>query len=94
MACCLCFDFDALSLWLGLFRFTTANPLSRGEFGATVGVPRILELLDRYELKATFFVPGHTAVVFPDAVRAIHARADTRSPRTACTTRPTRSGSR
>ena len=74
MACCLCFDFDALSLWLGLFRFTTANPLSRGEFGATVGVPRILELLDRYELKATFFVPGHTAVVFPDAVRAIHAR--------------------
>jgi peptidoglycan/xylan/chitin deacetylase (PgdA/CDA1 family) len=74
MACCLCFDFDALSLWLGLFRFTTANPLSRGEFGATVGVPRILDLLDRYELKATFFVPGHTAVVFPDAVRAIHAR--------------------
>lgn len=62
------------SLWLGLFRFTTANPLSRGEFGATVGVPRILNLLDRYNIKATFFVPGHTAIVFPDVVRALHDR--------------------
>ncbi|AMS42876.1 polysaccharide deacetylase family protein [Aminobacter aminovorans] len=74
MASCLCFDFDALSLWLGLFRFTTANPLSRGEFGATVGVPRILNILDRYNIKATFFVPGHTAIVFPDVVRALHDR--------------------
>jgi hypothetical protein len=74
MATCLCFDFDALSLWLGLFRFTTANPLSRGEFGATVGIPRILNILDRYDIKATFFVPGHTAEVFPDAVRDIFDR--------------------
>ena len=74
MASALCFDFDALSLWLGLFRFTTANPLSRGEFGATVGIPRILDLLDKYDCKATFFVPGHTAQVFPDAVREIHER--------------------
>src|SRR4029079_13692624 len=64
MASCLCFDFDALSLWLGLFRFNTANRLSRGEFGATVAVPRILELLDRHDLRATLFVPAHTAQVF------------------------------
>jgi peptidoglycan/xylan/chitin deacetylase (PgdA/CDA1 family) len=74
MACALCFDFDALSLWLGLFRFTTANPLSRGEFGATVAIPRILDILDRHRVRATFFVPGHTAQVFPDAVRAIFDR--------------------
>ena len=41
MACCFCFDLDALSLWLGLFRFSTANPLSRGEF-ERVAIPRIL----------------------------------------------------
>ncbi len=74
MASCLCFDFDALSLWLGLFRFNTANPLSRGEFGATVAVPRILQLLDKHELRATWFVPAHTAQVFPDAVRALADR--------------------
>ena len=44
MACCLCFDVDALSLWLGLFRFTTANPLSRGEFEGRTGIPRVLDL--------------------------------------------------
>src|SRR3989442_7897282 len=51
MACCLCFDVDALSLWLGLFRFTTANPLSRGEFEGREGIPRVLDLLDKYNLK-------------------------------------------
>jgi peptidoglycan/xylan/chitin deacetylase (PgdA/CDA1 family) len=34
-------------------------------------MPRILELLRRYEVQATFFIPGHTALAFPDAVRAI-----------------------
>lgn len=74
MACCLCFDLDALSLWLGLFRFSTANPLSRGEFEGRVAVPRILNLLDKYQIKCTFFVPGHTAQVFPNEVKEIHAR--------------------
>jgi peptidoglycan/xylan/chitin deacetylase (PgdA/CDA1 family) len=45
--------------------------LSRGEFGARVGVPRILQLLSDYDIRATFFVPGHTAESFPDAVAAI-----------------------
>lgn len=44
---------------------------SRGEFGVRVGVPRILELLARYDVPATFFVPGHTAVTFPQSVAAI-----------------------
>ena len=71
MACALCFDFDALSLWLGLFRFTTANPLSRGEFGATVAIPRILcpDTLHKYSLMrfARFLIVGtrsqHTACI-------------------------------
>ncbi len=38
---CLTFDFDALSVWLAYDRVTPAM-LHRGEYGARVGVPRIL----------------------------------------------------
>ena len=67
---CLTFDFDALSVWFG-YPNTTPAMLARGEYGAQVGVPRVLELLEQYGLKATFFVPGHTAESFPQAVEKI-----------------------
>jgi peptidoglycan/xylan/chitin deacetylase (PgdA/CDA1 family) len=69
---CLSFDFDALSVWLAYDKVTPAT-LSRGEYGARVGVPRILGLLDEREVKATFFVPGHTADSFPAETEAILA---------------------
>lgn len=68
---CLTFDFDAMSVWIcGGSR----NPaeISRGEFGA-VAVTRILPLLARYDIRATFFVPGHSALAYPDVVRRIAA---------------------
>lgn len=68
---CLTFDFDALSVWLADYALVTPAMLSRGEFGAQVGVPRILNLLAEYNVPATFFVPGHTAESFPGAVEAI-----------------------
>jgi len=70
---CLTFDFDALCVWLN--KSETASPamLSRGEFGARVGIPRILALLKTYEIPATFFIPGHTAESFPHSVGAILA---------------------
>jgi len=69
---CLSFDFDALSVWLAYDRVTPAM-LNRGEYGARVGVPRILDLLDGHGLKATFFVPGHTVESFRDETEAIVA---------------------
>jgi peptidoglycan/xylan/chitin deacetylase (PgdA/CDA1 family) len=68
---CLTFDFDALSVWLGGSAEVTPATLSRGEYGARVGVPRILELLKSFDIRATFFVPGHTADSFPERVEAI-----------------------
>lgn len=68
---CLSFDFDALSVWLEYGGNVTPNMLQRGEYGARVGVPRILELLKRYRLPATFFVPGHTVDSFPAETAAI-----------------------
>jgi len=70
---CLTFDFDALSVWLASFPPATPAKLSRGEYGARVGLPRVLDLLAAYRLPATFFVPGHTAESYPEAVAAILA---------------------
>jgi peptidoglycan-N-acetylglucosamine deacetylase len=69
---CLSFDFDALSVWLAYDK-TTPAMLARGEYGARVGVPRILELLRAHDVLATFFVPGHTIESFPAETEAILA---------------------
>jgi peptidoglycan-N-acetylglucosamine deacetylase len=66
---CLTFDFDALSVWFG-YEHVTPAMLQRGEYGARVGVPRLLE---RLEVPATFFIPGHTIESFPAECEAILA---------------------
>lgn len=70
---CLTFDFDAVSLWISSFRQTSATPVSRGEYGANVGLGRVLRLLQDKGVKATFFVPAHTAASYPDQTRGILA---------------------
>ena len=40
-----------------------------GQFGNRVGVPRILKLLKKYEVPATFYVPAVTALLYPDEQR-------------------------
>jgi peptidoglycan-N-acetylglucosamine deacetylase len=72
-AVALCFDFDAESLWI-MKNLTTPSFMSRGEYGARVGVPRILTLLQKYDIKVTFFVPADTARRHSDLVKEIHAR--------------------
>jgi len=72
IAICLSFDFDAFSVWLGTFRMTSPSALSRGEFGR-VGAERLLRLLRELRLRATWFVPGHTAESFPALVERIAA---------------------
>lgn len=67
---CLTFDFDALSVWFS-YDQTSPNMLQRGEYGARVGVPRLLALLKQHQLAATFFIPGHTVESFPEETRAI-----------------------
>jgi peptidoglycan-N-acetylglucosamine deacetylase len=71
LAVALTFDFDAESAWLGSFGVSTPSALSRGAYGANEGVPRILALLRKYELPATFFIPGDTADRHPDVTKTI-----------------------
>jgi peptidoglycan/xylan/chitin deacetylase (PgdA/CDA1 family) len=73
VAVSLTFDVDAESGFLGdsekyARRLTT---LSEGRYGVTRGLPRILALLARYDIRATFFVPGYTAELYPAAVAEI-----------------------
>jgi peptidoglycan/xylan/chitin deacetylase (PgdA/CDA1 family) len=68
---CLTFDPDATSIWVGTFASNNPSMISRGEYDIAVGLPRVLGLLERNDIKATFFVPGHVAYAYPDALRRI-----------------------
>jgi peptidoglycan-N-acetylglucosamine deacetylase len=52
---------------------TRLDELEERRFGPRTGVPRILRLLDRYGLPATFFVPGYTIVHHTDVVKTMQA---------------------
>ena len=64
-------DFDAESLWSGTFKLTTPSPLSRGDYDIRAGIPRILDLMHRHEIPATFMVPGQVMDDHPDTCREI-----------------------
>ncbi|WP_439533062.1 polysaccharide deacetylase family protein [Polymorphobacter sp.] len=47
--------------------------LSWGQYGARVGMPRILPILARHSVPASFFVPAVTALLHPDEQRRVIA---------------------
>jgi peptidoglycan/xylan/chitin deacetylase (PgdA/CDA1 family) len=47
--------------------------LSQGQYGNRPGVPRILEILKRHSVPASFFVPAVTALLYPDEQRRVVA---------------------
>jgi len=73
VAIALSFDVDAETSFL---RDNQTSPglLSQGEYAARVAVPRILALLDKYNLSATFFVPTVTAMLHQPEMQAIIAK--------------------
>lgn len=66
----LSFDFDNET---GSLRDGRDSPglLSQGEYGARAGLPRVLDLLDRHQIPASFFVPAVSALLYPDGMKAI-----------------------
>jgi len=72
----LSWDVDAESGYVYRFPKEAASELDQMEerrFGVRTGVSRILRLLEKYELPATFFVPGYTIEHHTKAVEAIVA---------------------
>ena len=71
VAVCLSFDVDNELLW----RTTPLPvPLSQGEYGATTGLPRVLDLLDRYSIPASFYIPAMSAALHPQMIQDILQR--------------------
>jgi len=50
---------------------TSPTSLSASDFGAESGTPRILKMLDHYEVPATFFMTAVDAMLHPDMLAAI-----------------------
>jgi peptidoglycan-N-acetylglucosamine deacetylase len=61
---CLTFDFDAMSGFISR-GMSSPSPVSCGEFGANVGVGRILALLKRFRVQSSWYIPGHTLETYP-----------------------------
>lgn len=68
-------DFDAEEVWIGDDPDNAGRPgvLSQGTYGANVGVPLLLEMVESLRAPATFFVPGRVAERHRERVAAIIA---------------------
>ncbi len=58
---------------VGLVGKGTFGPINfaRGEFGARVGIPRIMEVLEKHNVRGTWFTPGVIADTYPELIREL-----------------------
>jgi len=68
---------DAVAGWLGSYGGEDSpSDISRGIFAGEVGIPRLINLFDRLDIKTTWFFPGHSIESFPietkQVIRAGH----------------------
>ena len=70
VAVALSFDFDSET---NALRDMNISPgiFSQGEYAARASMPRILSLLEKYNIPASFFVPAVTALLHPEKIKAI-----------------------
>ncbi len=66
----LSFDCDHETFELGTGRAAIGR-LGWGEFGRRTGVPRILDVLARHDVAASFFVPAVAGLIDPEALKSI-----------------------
>ena len=81
----LSFDVDGETLWTAPDPLINADPnaitndqkpslMSQAAYGPVTAVPRILRMLDNFDIKATFFIPGKTMEKYTDMVKEIDRR--------------------
>ena len=68
------FDIDGVSSAINRDPASANLPslMSMREYGPAVATPRILALLERYDIAASFYIPGYVAETHSDLVREIH----------------------
>lgn len=69
-------NLDAEQFWLSLSPDVIHRPktMSMGQYGMKRGLGRVLDALDEFGIRATFFVPGRVAELYPDKLREVVAR--------------------
>src|ERR687895_2909925 len=72
VAVALSFDVDNASATLARGNLNY-EVISRGEYGAVDGLPRILRLLDKHRIPSSFFIPAVSAALHPDMIEDIQA---------------------
>jgi peptidoglycan/xylan/chitin deacetylase (PgdA/CDA1 family) len=72
MAVALSFDVDNATVPLSRGQLGSED-LSRGMYGAIDGLPRILKVLDRQKVPASFFIPAVSALLNPEIIPSILA---------------------
>jgi peptidoglycan/xylan/chitin deacetylase (PgdA/CDA1 family) len=70
IAVALSFDFDAETNALRDLNLSPGT-FSQGEYAARVAVPRILDLMDKYDIPASFFIPAVSALLHKEEIQAI-----------------------
>ena len=71
VAVALSFDVDTELVWLADDGAESPSTMSRGEYGARAGLPRVLALLAKHDIPASFFVPAMSMEIHPGIVPAI-----------------------
>lgn len=78
IAVMLTFDFDAEFLRISRAKSKgtqiSFSDYSRGQYGPYEGLSRCLTMLDTYQVKGTFFIPGKVIEKYPEQVKSIHAK--------------------
>ena len=70
--CCFGVDVDAVAGWLGSYGGEDSpSDITRGLFAGEIGSPRLLKMFDRYGIRTTWFIPGHSIETFPKQMKMV-----------------------
>lgn len=65
-------DIDAVAGWIGSYAGgDSPSDIQRGVFAGEIGVPRLLKLFERQNLRVSWFIPGHSIETFPRQMEQI-----------------------
>ena len=65
------FDVDTEPVWMGFQKQSSPSYMSRGEYGMRTGMPRVMKLLEKHDITATFFIPAMSMEIHPQLVKMI-----------------------
>ena len=71
VAVLLSFDVDNDTITLARSATPSIGAMSQGEYGARVGLQRVVDLIDRHAIPASFFIPAVSLILQPDMVDVI-----------------------